>query len=251
MKIKVLIIEDEQDNIDILVHFLEKYCDTVGEVEYALDIEEGISKFKSFEPDVLLLDIKLSQGTSFDFLELLGEINVPIIFVTAYDEFAIKAIKYSAVDYLLKPVRIADLREAIAKATTRISKETSAERLDILKQRMNGSSSSNDEFIAIPTVESIEFVRAEDILTIEADGKYSSFEILDADAVVSSRNLGEYEELLEPAGFFRVHHSYLVNLNQILRISKLDGLYCVMKNGKSIPVSRRKKEELMTRLKVK
>lgn len=251
MKIKALILEDEQSNIDILVHFLNKYCEDVGDVESAKSVKVALEKFKSFQPDLLLLDIKLGKGTSFDLLDQIEELKIPIIFITAYDEYAIKAIKYSAIDYILKPVQIDELQDAIARAKKQFKESSHSDQVNVLKQRLEQPIASQDDFIAIPTLKTIEFIKTQDVQYVMADGKYSTFVFSDGQEIISSRHLGEYEEIFSDIGLFRVHRSYVINLNQIARISKEDGFYCIMNNGKSIPISRRKKEEMLERLRLK
>ena len=248
MKIRTLIIEDEQDNIDILQHFLKKYCHQVEVVGEALSVAEAKTKISTLNPDLLLLDIMLGESTGFDLLDTIKEYNLQVIFITAYNDFAIKAFKYSAVDYLLKPVQIDDLIDAIGKVEEKKNHSFTSNQISALSQVLNQE--SKVEVLAIPMVDKIEFLKIDDIMWIKAERKYSLFTTSDNKNYISSRNIGSYEYLLEDNRFFRAHHSFLINLNWVNRINKGDGLFFEMKDGEVIPISRRKKQELMERLRL-
>lgn len=253
MKIKTLIVEDEQDNVDVLNHFLKSYCKQIEVVDSASSVKEAKAIIIQETIDLILLDIMLEDGTGFDLLELIKNEGIPVIFITAYNDFAIKAFKYSAVDYLLKPIQIEELVAAITKVEKQLGADNVKNQMQILMNHLApDSQEKDDDFIAIPMVEKIEFIKIDTISHLQADGKYSTFVLESGKSVVSSKNIGEYEKLLENNNsFIRVHNTFIVNLNFVSSISKVDGLFCVMKNKTNIPISRRKKEDLFVRLKIK
>lgn len=255
MAIKAIIVEDEQNNVEIIKHFVQSYCKQVEILGESGTVSGAQELVKEHQPDLIFLDIKLEEGTGFDLLEIIQEKSIQVIFITAYNEFAVKAFKYSAVDYLLKPLQIDQLVEAVNQAESRMSSNSVSNQMKILMNQLSGANEltkSEDDFIAIPMAEKIEFLKINEITSIQAEGKYSIFKMADGETIVSSKNIGEYEKTLSDNSlFFRVHNTYLVNLNYISSISKVDGLFCIMKSKETIPISRRKKDDLMVRLKIK
>ncbi len=252
-QLKAIIVEDEQDNVDVLKHFLSSYCKQISLRGVAEDVQSALALISQHEIDLIFLDIMLAKGTGFDLLDNIKNKEIQVIFITAYNNYAINAFKYSAVDYLLKPLQIEELIASVEKAEQRIKQGAMKNQIEILMNKLHPEKSSNkDEFIAIPTVEKIEFIEIKNINHIEADGTYTSFYLNDEKPVVSSKNLGEYDKMLaDNNSFFRVHHKYIVNLRFVKSISKSDGVYCEMESGKLIPISRRRKDDLFKRLKLK
>lgn len=254
MNLKTIIVEDEQENVDVLKHFLATYCSQVDVLETASSVSEAYRKITENQIDLIFLDIMLEEGTGFELLQLIKNKNIPVIFTTAYSEHALKAFKFSAVDYLLKPIQIDELVNAVEKVKQKFDKNQLESQLKILLSELapqGKSNQDNDEFIAISMSDKIEFIKKNDILFLEADGKYTNFYLLGDKKIVSSKNLGEFEKLLsENDLFFRVHNTFIVNLNFIQKIEKTDGLVCIMTNKISIPISRRKKDDLFNRLKL-
>ncbi|RMB60942.1 DNA-binding response regulator [Dokdonia sinensis] len=251
-KLSAVLVDDEPNNIELLSHFLKKYCPRVEVIGQADTKEDAIAIIPQLEPDLLFMDIVLDEGTGFDVLESIDTTNMQIIFVTAFDEFAIKAFKYNAVDFVLKPVEIEALILAVNHAAERVENNQFIEekRLSALVEAMT-TEKLNQDFIAIPTVNKIEFIKTNTITYCRSDGKYTEFHLKDKRKVVSSKNLGEYEQLLDDKVFFRIHNSYIVNLNYVQNINKSAGNYVELGDHISLPIAKRRQESLARFLRLK
>lgn len=243
----VLIVDDDINNINLLKLYFTKFCRSIDNIYTATTTEEAINSYLEHYQDILLLDVKLGNNTtSFDIIEAIPHANAEIIFVTSYEEYAITAINtVTTVAYLLKPIKPSDLVVAIDKAINLI--KTRHVHADIIME----DTAFYADLIAIPSASKIELVHVEDIVFLEADGRYSIFHMADGTHKIASRNLGEYEKLLDPRLFFRIHHSYLVNLSMVTNINRLAGNYCELKNGKAIPIAKRRQEQLHRFLRIK
>lgn len=252
MSIKAIIIEDEKNNVELLKHFIVEYCDDVKVQGTAARASDGIELIRAVRPQIIFLDIMLEQGTGFDILDEVKELNAHVIFITAFNEHAIRAFKYSAIDYLMKPLQIDQLVEAVDRAKKLLNDEGNRAQLEILISELKQEIGGNDT-IAISMIDRVEIISLNSILYIEADGKYSSFHLADEKRIVSSKNLGEYEKLLaqENNHLVRIHNSFIVNSRMIESIKKgEDGIYCILSDGSEIPVSRRKRDRLRELLKL-
>lgn len=242
---KALILDDEVNNTQLLEYFIPKYCPQITGFSSANTLDQALEIWRQEKFDILFLDISLGNGTSgFDFLNRIDFENVQIIFVTAFNEYAVKAFKYNAVDYLVKPVVIDELRNAVNNACKRIESGTRQAISQVMADPEIRNSLKNEPFIAIPYTNKIEIVPKKEIFYIHSEGKYSLFQTQKG-KYESSKNLGEYERILQcNEEFIRVHHSYIVNMNYIRQISKKDSWFCLMEDGITIPVSRRRQEDL-------
>lgn len=239
--LNVLIIDDEKRARTTLSKMLALYCPNVVVAGEADNVESAIILIKKIKPDVVLLDVNLSKDkTGFDLLKEVGDINFKIIFITAHHEYAVKAIKFSALDYLLKPVDPNELTEAINKAEQSIAVKDSGVVLDAFMANFQASGTKK---IVLKTQDSIYVQNINDIVCCEADKNYTTFYFIGGTKIVVSKTLKEYEEILTEYGFFRAHHSHLVNIAHFERFEKRDGGLIIMKNGQQIPVSSRKKDE--------
>lgn len=246
--INTVIIDDEPKNIRILVKLLQDYCPEVNVAGTAEKHEDAIAMISRVRPDLIFLDIEMPGGNAFDLLNQLMPVKFEIIFVTAFETYAVKAFKYNALDYLLKPVSIDSLRQAVARAEKRIGEKNINERLDsFLKSQAEKESFTR---IALPTKNGIELFNFADIIYCKAEGPYSRFEFTGSPSLLVTGSLKEYEELLPEAIFCRVHNSYLVNLNHIRKYHKGKGGSVEMSNGVSIAVSLRKKDDFFNRLRL-
>ncbi|MBC7865510.1 MAG: response regulator transcription factor [Bacteroidia bacterium] len=245
--ISVVIIDDEKKAREALRKMISLYCTDVNVLAEAEGVESGLEAIQKFKPDVILLDIKMKDGSGFDLVKKLVSINSKIIFVTAFHEFAIKAFKFSAIDYLLKPVDPEDLSAALTKAKESISKEKNNHYLENLLENFAGATKQMKK-IALKTANNIYILNISDILYCKSDGNYTEFHAEDGRKALVSKTIGDYEEMLGDYNFLRVHHSFLVNLSHIVRFDKADGGTLIMKNGESIPVSSRKRESLIDAL---
>ncbi|HPG12375.1 MAG TPA: LytTR family DNA-binding domain-containing protein [Chitinophagaceae bacterium] len=244
--IKAVIIDDEQHSIDTLKWKLENYCPEVEVVAAFDNPANGIAYLQKTPPGLLFLDIEMPMLNGFDVLEELGrDLPFDIIFTTAYDNFGIQAVKFSALDYLLKPVQNKELKEAIEKHIKKTQQKIPAEQLDVLLNNVHAERKGKVGKIALASKESIEFVEAQDIICCEANSNYTNVFMDEDRKRVISRTLKEFEDMLLPHNFFRPHNSFLINLKRVKEFIRGDGGYLVMENKMKIPVSKGRKEELM------
>ncbi len=242
--IKAIIIDDEQDCRDALINILERYCSGISVAGQAANVRDGLSIIKTQEPDVVFLDIQMPDGTGFDLLEKLEKVEFQVIFVTAYDHYALTAFKFSALDYILKPVDPQQLIRAVEKI------RLAPAGLDELKQKLNILLRNKNGFerITLPTLEGLSFVDVKDIIRCEAEGNYTWFYIDTGKKILITRTLKDYEDLLTPFGFFRVHHSHLVSIKYVDRYVKGGGGLVIMADGAKVDVSRRRKDEFLKQM---
>ncbi|HEY9114404.1 MAG TPA: LytTR family DNA-binding domain-containing protein [Bacteroidales bacterium] len=241
--LQTIIIDDELHIQQSLESMLKKYCPSVNVVAKANSVKSGLAAIQNHHPDLVLLDIRMDDGTGFDLLKKLDHIDFKIIFVTAYDQYAVKAFKYSALNYLLKPVDPEDLSDAIRKAETVIMQDMISQ-LGVLEEQLH---SENRQFrkIILKTQESIHIVYLNEICYFESDGNYTTVFQTNGLKIILTKPIREFDDILKNQGFFRVHKSFLVNLSAISRFDKGDGGFLVMNSGDRVPVASRKKDELL------
>jgi two-component system LytT family response regulator len=247
--LKCIIVDDEFKSRESLKALIEKFCEDIAVIELCQNGTEAIAAIRQVKPDIVFLDIQLQTETGFEILEKLDKIEFEIVFTTAYSEFAIKAFKFSAIDYLLKPIDINDLRTAIEKAKKRIVGNIS-ERVAQLAQNLKGNLFRNSR-LALPASDGLVFVSVDEILYCEATGNYTNIHMADNRKFVVSRTLKEYEDLLEDQDFFRIHNSYLINLNSIKKYIRGEGGQVVLINDKALDVSKAKKKGFLDKIKMK
>lgn len=246
-KIRALLVDDEEDVLSNLSFLLGKYCPIIEIIGLAKNADEAVGIVGEKNPEVVFLDIEMPGKDGFDFLDQISDRFFEIIFVTSYNQHAIRAFRYSALDYLLKPIDIDDLLDAVNRVTSRIQDhQNSSFSIDLIKEALSGAIPSK---IALPTNKGTHLISISDIIFIEADGSYCSVHITGQNPLMLSKNLKEYEDLLQTSGFFRVHYSYLVNMNHIKNFSQIDGGTLIMSNNQNIPISRRRKALFESRLK--
>jgi two-component system LytT family response regulator len=218
--------------------------EVVGEAD---SVDTGVELLKKTQPDLVLLDIEIKGGTGFNILQKTRPYNFMVIFITAFDEFAIKAIKFSAIDYILKPINETEFCAAIESAISTYERN----RVELQVQNLldHVEDKGKNRRIILRTMESIYLVALEDIVHCESDNSYTTFYLADNKEILVSRGIKEYEQMLSPYRFFRPHQRYLVNLNHVERIDKNDGGSIILKNGNSIPISHRRKQALLDFLK--
>jgi len=246
--IRAVIIDDEQHNIDNLFYLLHRHCPQVEVVATATGAEDGLQIIATHKPALLFLDIQMPGKNGFDLLRSLPVRNFEIIFVTAYDQYGIQAIKFSAIDYLLKPVNIAELKEAVAKVSEHISNKKQNLLLENLVTHLQLNRSREEHRIALPGSKETRFVLTSAIVRCESSNNYTLFYINNSEKIMVSRPIFEYEELLADYGFIRCHQSHLVNKRYIKSWVKEDGGYLLLEDGANIPVSKQKKEFVKTAL---
>lgn len=247
--VRTIIIDDEQPCIDSLSFDLKKHCKEIDILETCTNPKEGLLAIKKHKPDLVFLDVQMPWLNGFEMLELLDEINFAIIFTTAYDQFAAKAFRISAIDYLLKPVDVNDLKEGVRKASEKIQQRSGVENIANLLQNIKQPESN--QRIAFPGRDGFEFVEAGKIIYAQAEGSYTHVFLNDKRKLVISKTLSDIEEMLPQDLFHRIHHSTLVNLSHVTHLFKSDGGYIVLENGEKLAVSKSKKDSLMERLGLK
>jgi two-component system, LytTR family, response regulator len=207
---KILLIDNEKEIRLVLKDMVAACANGLHIIEEADGVASGIAKINSFMPDIVLLDVEMNDGTGFDLIKQIPNPAFQLIFTTAHNQYAIQAIKYSAIDYLLKPIDPTELNNSLQKATKNISSQTMQQQLAVLMQQF-GNKQEPERQIVIKDIDKTYFIKMADILYCEAEGSYTKFYLTNSEPIFVSRNLRFYEELLEPAGFFRTHHSCLVN----------------------------------------
>lgn len=241
--ITAIIIDDEQKGRNALRKKLMEYCPQVELLGEAENGDEGLRLIEKYDPVIVFLDIEMPMMNGFEMLHHLPNKHFHLIFTTAYDQYAIKAIKYAAFDYLLKPIDIEELQITIKKAEQQIALNNTAERLETLSHNLAGKYQMHK--IAIPTMEGLLFFDLSDIIYLEAESNYTTLHFVNHPKLLASRTMRDFEELLPSDMFFRTHQSYIINLNFIKRYLKGDGGQIEMQNGHFVDVARRKKEEFM------
>ena len=242
-KIKAILIDDELNSLQNLQQKLQGFCPDVSIVAVTQKPEEGILLIRQHQPDVVFLDIEMPKMSGFRMLEELGEYDFDIIFTTAYNHYSIDAIRISAFDYLVKPIGIEDLQQAVERLSKSLNRQTK-EKIDILKKSLSDNRSQEDK-IAISTSEGIDFIPIKNIIHIESKSNYSKIFLIDNKSIMVTKILKDFEEMLLPYNFYRVHNSHLINLNYIQKYIRSQGGHVQLQDGTLIDISRRKKEEFL------
>lgn len=237
---KAILVDDELNSLQNLQLKIQAYCPAIKVVAQTQRPEDAIILIQQHKPDVIFLDIEMPRMSGFKMLEQVPDIDFEIIFITAYNHYAINAIRISAFDYLVKPISIKDLQQTIERLG-HFAVRKSRERADILKRNLANPKTQEDQ-IAIPTNDGLEFIQIKQIIRIESNSNYSKLILQNGQQLVVTRLLKDFEELLGDYRFYRVHHSHLINLNYIAKYVRGDGGQIAMRNGDMIDVSRRKKE---------
>ncbi|PKV52946.1 LytTR family two component transcriptional regulator [Aquimarina sp. MAR_2010_214] len=237
-----IIVEDMPDALQLLKSDLKANHPEIKVIDTAQSVVEAAKSLRNTQPDILFLDIMLGDGTGFDILEIFPDLKSKIIFVTASDEFAIRAFKFAAIDYVLKPYSNEELAQAIARAKEQI--QPNKERLNILKDTLSAPEQKPDK-ISLHTLDKIIIVNLDDIIRCESDSNNTIFYLQDGQKIFVTKTLKYFSDMLKNYQFLRVHQSHLVNLQCISAFIKTDGGYLMLKNGENIPVSVRKKIEVM------
>lgn len=242
---KAILIDDEDSAIVTLKYLLTNFCPDVEIIAVANNVQEGLNKIKLHAPDIVFLDIELHDESGFSLLENLNVINFSLIFITAYNTYALKAIKFSAIDYLLKPVDIEELKLAVEKARNKQSASLTTHQIQNLLNSLKAKERSN--IISISTMEGIHYVDVNDLIRCEADSSYTTFFLKSGQKILASKTLKEYEELLEVYGFVRIHHSHIIDLSSVKMYFRNDDTL-QLKDGSIVQISSRKKAEVLEKL---
>jgi len=241
--LKAILVDDEPSSLQNLQQKITEFCPGIKIVSTAQKPEEAIFLIRHHKPDVIFLDIEMPRMSGFRVLEELQDVQAEIIFTTAYNHYAIDAIRISAFDYLVKPISVEDLQNAVNRLVLQHKRQTQ-EKLNILKKSLQENKSQEDS-IAIPTGDGMEFISIKNIIRIESSSNYSKLYLLNGHALLVTRLLKDFEEMLLPYRFYRVHHSHVINLSYIKKYIRGEGGQVVMQNGDVIDVARRKRDEFL------
>jgi len=244
--ITAIIVDDEPYSCESLATLIERYCPDIKLLDICYSGTDALKAINEQAPTILFLDIEMPGMNGFEMLQRLPSINFSIIFTTSYDQYALKAIRFSALDYLLKPVDRKDLQNAVQKAI-QSARHSLPQQIEILLQKLNHPTIPINK-IAIPTMEGLYMLFVENIISCSADSNYTMLHLKNRIKITASRTLKEIEEMLNDYPFLRVHHSYLINLNEIEKYIKGDGGYLIMSDGSNIDVSRSRKDMLLKKL---
>ena len=234
---RAVLIDDEISNLENLQALLNKHCQQVTVAATAQDVSNGVAAIEKYAPDLVFLDIQMGEQTGFEVLKLLPTRNFEVIFVTAYDQYGIQAVKFAALDYLLKPVDIEELKEAVNKAERKLATQTPTSQLDFLLQQLKKPEASVSK-IALQMQNEIRYIGLTEIIRCEADNTYTHFFLADGEKILVSKSLKEYADLLRPNGFLRTHQSHLVNPKYVKSWLKEDGGILLLSTGEKIPISK-------------
>lgn len=246
MAIRTIIIDDEKNGRENLNGVLKKYCPNINVVAEANSALSGLDAIQQHQPDLVFLDIEMPEGDGFKVLEFFTQPEFGVIFVTAYDQYAIQAIRFSAIDYILKPINVVELKNAVDRFINR-----QKDQADLLMRqfKQNNGIALESQKIALPTANKIEFREIRTILRCEGEVNYTCFYFIDNSKLLISKTLVEFEEILQPYGFIRTHKTHLVNLMHVSAFNKNDGCSLSLSNGTTVPVSRRRKDFVLEKLK--
>ncbi len=242
--IKAILVDDEVHCLDTLSILLKEYCPQVQILEQCRSAKSALAAIEKLKPSLVFLDIEMPGMNGFEMLEQFEEIPFAAVFITSYDQYAIKAIRFSALDYLLKPIDYKQLMAAVHKVE-RQKNLSSNEQFQMLLNQVHHKDTGFKK-IAVPTVEGFELIPADQILRCEADDNYTHLILKNKKKIVASRTLKEVEEQLQEFSYFvRIHHSYLVNINEVTKYVRGEGGYVIMTDGSTVNVSRKRKESLL------
>ncbi|TDX09646.1 LytR/AlgR family response regulator transcription factor [Flavobacterium sp. S87F.05.LMB.W.Kidney.N] len=249
--VNAIIISEEQETFQILKKFEEENAMIIEIIGNADCTKDVMTLIKEKKPDLIFLDIYLTDNLFFEMLEQL-EFNIPkLVFISANKDYAVKAFKHDAVDFLLKPIDFNSIIMAIYKVIKRREMERSYQNQKINNINISNTISQKNDYVAVASLEKIELIPMSEITFCKADGKYTVFILSNGAKIMSSRNLGEYSTILDNRYFFRIHHSYIVNLRYIAKISKKDGYFCELSNGVILPIAKRRQDDFNKFIKLK
>ena len=250
--INAVSIDDEQNNLDNLSQLLLKHCPEVKVVATAMNADDGRKILLEKKPELVFLDIQMPGKNGFELLQSLAQYQFEIIFVTAFDKYGIQAVKFAAIDYLLKPIRIEELKMAVNKAIAKSNQKRQNLQLENLLELLKYNHQKEEHRIALPTAKETRFINPKDIVRCESTNNYTSFYLHSGEKLLVSKPIFEYEELLTDYGMLRCHQSHLVNSRFIKSLVKEDGGYLLLEDGSQLPISRQKKEyikEMLAKIK--
>lgn len=243
---KALVIDNERNIRTTVVDLITAFCPQITSVAEADGVVSGLKKIHELQPDIVFTDVEMDDGTGMDMLSKLSEIKFQVIFITAHNKYAIDAFRFSAIDFLTKPINPDELAKSVQKAESNIKNKLFLEQVAVMNER---NLAKSEKKIVLKELDAIHIIKVKDLICCEASGIYTTFFIDNNKQIVVSKNLKEYEEILEPYDFLRVHNSFLINANKIEKFEKNDGGFLIMEGGQRVPVSQRKKDVVISFLK--
>jgi two-component system LytT family response regulator len=246
MMLKAVIIDDERRSLDGLEAMLGKFIDQVSVVATATSVGMGVKAIEKNKPDVVFLDVEMPNKDGFQLFDAFDTIDFEVVFITAHNQYAIKAFRTSAIDYLLKPVDLDLLKEAVEKVRLKRKKDKVNKNFEVFVDNLQAK--KNNQQIALSTSDGLIFVKIDQLIYLRGDGAYTYFYLKNGTRIMTSKNLKEYEELLADYDFFRVHKSSMIHLHEMSKYVRGEGGYVVMSNGDSVDVSKRRKENFLAAL---
>lgn len=247
MNIRSIIIDDELNNVANLRSIIDTYCPGIEVIATANNAADGVEVIKSNQPDLVFLDIQMPSGSGFDVLRAFKAVHFEVIFITAYDQYGIQAIKFSALDYLLKPIDINEFKVAIDKAKEKISSKRQNHSIENLLEYIKTGQRESPK-IALPTLSEIRYIKVNNIVRCEAENNYTTFYLNNGEQILVCKTLKEYNELLHPHRFIRPHQSHLVNLSFVKSYLKEDGGTLLLTDQTKVPISRQNKDKIKAEL---
>ncbi|MFI5172535.1 MAG: LytR/AlgR family response regulator transcription factor [Chitinophagales bacterium] len=246
---KAVIIDDEINNSEVIITLLQRHCPHVEIVATANNGRSGYEMIELHKPDVVFLDIEMPGMDGFQMLEKFETVPFEVIFTTAYEQYAVRAIKFNALDYLLKPISPKELKESVAKAEERIKNKPSPDQMKVLLDHVHAHKENKPiNLLALPTSEGLEIIKTHELIRLEADSRYTNLFLTENRKLLITKNLGEFEEILQKNDFVRVHKSHLINLDHVKKYVRGEGGQLLMTDDKWVDVSRYKKDELLKKL---
>jgi two-component system, LytTR family, response regulator len=242
--IKGIIIDDEINSVELLEHLINDNCPDINIIAAETSPKKGIELIEKYRPDVVFLDIEMPDMSGFELLELLNHLSFHVIFITAYDNYAIKAFKYNTIDYLLKPIIVSELITAVDKLVAK-AKNNNGTDISIQKLLETIRTTQSQGKLAINAINEIVYVDVNHIIRLESDSNYTHIILVGGKKIVSSKTLKEFEMVLNPSNFFRTHKTFIINLDHVQKYVKTDGGYIVTKDDFQVPVSREKRTALL------
>ena len=242
--INAILIDDEKNALEVLQMQLTQFCKDVNIMATANGGAKGIEAIKKYNPDLVFLDIEMPHKNGFDVLTETSQFNYDVVFTTAYDQFAIKAFKFSALDYLLKPIDIVELQQAVEKAKQKKGNINLDEKIKLLFSQIQPQQKLTNK-IALPIGDAMQLTEPDEIIRCESDSNYTHIFLTNGKKITLAKTLKEVEENISGNPFYRIHQSHLINMNHVSKYIKGDGAYVVMKDGTQIAISRNKKEAFM------
>jgi two-component system LytT family response regulator len=242
--LRTIIVDDEPKARRIMCTLVEQHCEDIQVLGTTDDVPSAVKMINKLQPDLVFLDIEMPGYTGFQLLDFFEEVNFQIIFTTAYSEYAIQAFQVSAIDYLLKPIEITPLRNAVKKAMDQQMVLDQNGKIEALKANLNPNGTIKK--VALPVADGLILVEPEDILYLKADGSYTNILLADGQRLLVTKKIKEFDRILKHPCFFKSHRSFLINLNRIKQYIRHDGGYIVMSNGDQVSLARDRKDEFLT-----